>query len=404
MPIGSKEFDLLCACAAVEISPQRAARIAAAITAPDWNELLRLAEHHGVLPLLARTLKQQKIELPSHIRESLEQANQENIRRNLWFASELARILQHFENKNVRAIPYKGPVLAESVYGDLALRTFSDLDFLISPTDFDSARQALEELGYQPSEAWTAPVEDFWLKKGYERAFDGTAGKYLVELQWAVLPCFFAVDLRNDDLLARSSPSRLNDETVPQVRTRTLGAILGGAETRPLSPEDSLLVLCLHAAKHLWIRLLWLCDIAESMRVQPIDYALLLTRARELGALRMLGVSFWLAAKLLDADLTPEAQEVLTADREIAMLGGFFAERLACGASYDFESAEYFLLLRKLRERSRDRARYLWRLVWTPGVGDLASVSLPVPLFPLYRLVRLARLSRKLLYGAPRAT
>ncbi len=397
MPIGSKEFDLLCACAGVEISPQRATRIAAITTAVDWNELLRLAGHHGMLPLLARTLNQQNIEVPSRIRESLAQANQENLRRNLWFASELARILQHFESKNVRAIPYKGPVLAESVYGDLGLRTFSDLDFLILPADFNSARQALEELEYRPSETWRPPVERFWLKKGYECAFNGKAGKYLVELQWAVMPYFFAVDLRIEDLLARSSPSQLNNETVPQVRARTLGANLGTPGTRSLSPEDSLLVLCLHAAKHLWMRLLWLCDIAESVRAQPIDYPLLITRARELGILRMLGVSFWLAENLLGADLTSKAGEVLASDREVAMLGKFFAERLARGVSYDFESPEYFLLIRKLRERSMDRSRYLWRLVCTPGVSDLASVSLPEALFPLYRGVRLARLLRKLI-------
>ncbi len=379
MPLGSKEFDLLCACAGVEISPQRAA-IIATTTDLDWNGLLRLAEHHGVLPLVARTLEQQRVVPPSSIRESLKQANEENLRRNLWFASELARILQHFESKNVQAIPYKGPVLAESVYGDLALRTFSDLDFLISPADFDAARQALEELEYQPSETWSATVEHFWLKKGYERAFDSKAGKYLVELQWAVLPYFYAIGLRVDDLLARSSAL----QTAPAIRQ--------------LTPEDSLLLVCLHAAKHLWMRLLWLCDIAETMRALPIDYALLIMRARELGILRILGVSFWLTANLLDADLAPKAQEVLAADREVPILGKLFAERLARAVSYDFESAEYFLLIRRLRERALDRTRVLWRLLWTPGVSDLASERLPEALFPLYRLVRWARLSRKLFH------
>ena len=29
---------------------------------------------------------------------------------------------------------------------------------------------------------------------------------------------------------------------------------------------------CVHAAKHLWSHSLWLCDIAETVRLQRIDY------------------------------------------------------------------------------------------------------------------------------------
>jgi hypothetical protein len=80
------------------------------------------------------------------------------------------------------------------------------------------------------------------------------------------------------------------------------------------------------------------------------------------------------------------------ADPRVPILGREFAERLACGASYDFESTKYFRLIMKLRERPWDRWRYFWRLIWTPGTGDLAAVRLPEALFPLYRIVRIGRL------------
>ena len=377
----SREFDLLCACSGADVAPQRAARIADATAAElDWNELLRLAGYHGVLALVARSLRRHGRNIPPAIERSLQQADAENVRRSLWFASELARIAARFEKKHVKAVPYKGPLLAESVYGDLALRHFSDLDFLVSPADLGAAQQTLEQLDYQPSTDLSPSVERFWLENGYERSFDGKAGKYLVELQWALLPRFYAVDFRVGELLGRAGR-----------------ASLGGRDVPCLSPEDSLIALCLHAAKHLWMLLIWVCDIAESVRTQVIDYSLVVTRAGELGILRMLGVSFWLAQNLLCTDLPPAAQDLVARDPEVPILGQLFAERLARGATYDFESAEYFLLVRRLRERRADRWRYLWRLVWTPGVGDLAAVRLPEPLFPLYRLVRLARLLRKLI-------
>jgi hypothetical protein len=162
-----------------------------------------------------------------------------------------------------------------------------------------------------------------------------------------------------------------------------------------LSPEDSLLVLCLHAAKHLWTRLIWLTDIAETLRTQSIDYSLVAVRARGLGIVRILGVSFLLVKNVLRAELPKAAEEMIAEDPRAPALGREFSERLARGTPYGFESTEYFRLILKLRERRSDRLRYLWRLVWTPGAGDVATVRLSEPLFPLYRIVRVGRLIRK---------
>jgi hypothetical protein len=378
------EFALLCALAGAELSPERIERIANwNRSALDWSEVLRLAEHHGVLPLAARNLIEHARGLPPEIEHALGSAYEANLRRSLWFTAELARIMQHFERVQLRAIPYKGPVLAQSLYRDLGLRSFSDLDFLISSADFGRAQQALAEIGYRPSSVVTTvltpAVERFWLRTGYERSFDSAAGKNLVELQWALLPYFYGVDLSVDDLLARAG--------------RT---VVGGREVPCLSPEDSLLVLCLHAAKHLWTRLIWLADIAETLRIQTIDYALVFSQARSLGIARILGVSFWLVKNVLRAEIPKPAEETIAADVQVPALGAEFAERLARGAAYDFESTEYFRRTLRLRERRGDRWRYLWRLAWTPGTGDIAAVRLPGALFPLYRIVRIGRLLRKL--------
>jgi hypothetical protein len=367
--------------AGAKLSPQRLERIADwNLAALDWNEFLRLGERHGVLPLAARNLiEHQYADLvrgnPSKIEGSLRSSYETNLRRSLWLTAELARIMQHFERRQLRAVPFKGPALAQSLYGDVGLRSFSDLDFLIAPVDFERAKQALAEIGYRPAANITPAIERLWLRVGYERSFDGAAGKNLVELQWALLPHFYAIDFPLEDLLERAG--------------RT---VVGGREVPCLSPEDSLLVLCLHAAKHLWTRLIWLADIAETLGLPDIDYTLVSSRARELGIARILGVSFWLVKNVLQGELPKPVEEMTAADSQVAVLGSEIAGRLARGTPYDFESTEYFRLIMKLRERRRDRWRYLWRLVWTPGAGDIAAVRLPETLFPLYRVVRIGRL------------
>jgi len=378
------EFEFVCSLVGAELAPERIERIANwNRSALDWSEVLRLAEHHGVLPLVARNLIEHARGLPAEVERTLRSAYEANLRRSLWFTVELARIMQHFGRRQLRVVPYKGAVLAQSLYRNLGLRSFSDLDFLISSTDFGRAKQALAEIGYRPARDLTPAVERLWLRTGYERAFDSAAGKNLVEVQWALLPYFYGVDLGVEDLMARAG--------------RT---VVGGCEVPCLAPEDSLLVLCLHAAKHLWMRLIWLSDIAETLRTQSqaqtIDYSLAFGRARALGIDRILGVSFWLVKNVLRVQLPQAAEEMITADPRVSALGAEFAARLLRGASYDFESTEYFRLILKLRERRGDRWRYLWRLVWTPGVGDVAAVRLPEALFPLYRIVRMGRLMRKL--------
>ncbi|HMB82899.1 MAG TPA: nucleotidyltransferase family protein, partial [Terriglobales bacterium] len=151
-PQREDEFELLCALAGAELAPERVERIANwDLSTLNWSEILRLAEHHGVLPLAARNLIEYGRGLPPEIERSLRSAYKANLRRNLWFTAELARIMQHFERRQARAVPYKGPALAQSLYHDPGLRSFSDLDFLISSTDFEPAKQALAEIGYRPS-------------------------------------------------------------------------------------------------------------------------------------------------------------------------------------------------------------------------------------------------------------
>jgi hypothetical protein len=387
---GEDAFAFVCALASAELTPACRERVANwDYQVLDWSEVLCLADRHGVLPLVAHSLIESGgVEnargLPPEIERSLRSAYEANLRRSLWFTAELARIMRHFESWRLRALPYKGPVLAQALYHDLALRSFSDLDFLISSADFERAKQILAEIGYRPAAELPRAAEGFWLRMGYERSFDSAAGRNLVELQWALLPYFYSIDFPVDDLFARAGQT-----------------VVGGCEVPCLSPEDSLLALCLHAGKHLWTRLIWLTDIAEMVRsqsrTQAIDYALLLSRAHTMGIIRILGVSFWLVKNVLWAEIPKPAAEIIAVDPQASVLGAEFAGRLANSAGYDFESTKYFRLILKLRERRGDRWRYLWRLVWTPSAGDIAAVRLPEALFPLYRIVRIGRLMRKVL-------
>ena len=351
----------------------------------DWPQALRLAEQHGVMPLLYQALRDLPDLVPHTILEELRVRYEHNARKNLRFTAELIRILDCLESHDIAAIPFKGPVLAEAVYGDLALREFSDLDILVRPTDFLRAKDALRDLGFAPTSERSAAEERACLESGYERAFDGPAGRNLLEIQWGILPRFYAVDFNLDGFFARASHANM-----------------GGRTVKTLCPEDLLLVLCVHAAKHAWIRLCWLRDIAAVAQSQPLRWDRVLKEARKLGMERILGVSLLLADRLLGAGVPDPAPEKWRDDRGIEPLWDRIAPHLLNSEVYSTESLNYFRLMFRLRERASDRLRFALRLILTPGVGEWSVVRLPAALFPLYRVIRLFRLAGRVLrYRSP---
>src|SRR5207245_6416128 len=89
--------------------------------------------------------------VPAPVRDALRRRAEADARRNLRLAGELVRLLDRFARHGVAAVPYKGPLLAVRCYGDLALRPFRDLDFLIRPHDLAQAERALADHGYRPA-------------------------------------------------------------------------------------------------------------------------------------------------------------------------------------------------------------------------------------------------------------
>ena len=298
----------------------------------------------------------------------------------LWFTGELVRILRHLGARGVDAIPYKGPVLAQLLYRDIAARQFSDLDVLVAPKDVIRARTALAELGYLPVQKLTPRQERAYIESGYEYAFDGTAGKNLLELQWRILPRFYTVDLEVAALFDRAREIHL-----------------GGESFRMLGAEDLLIVLCVHAAKHVWTQLSWLCDIAQLVNSSTIDWDSALERILRLGIARIVVVNLLLAQQLLSLNLPSSIQKLLEQDRDAGAIVEEMIPIIAQSAHYDTESINYFRLMIRLRENWEDRTRFLWRLTTTPSVGEWSLVRLPAPLFSLYYAVRGVRLARRLL-------
>jgi hypothetical protein len=376
----SSEFDLLLACCADPRGDEHGERIHNILLRPlDWERMLRLVDHHRVVPQVYSELSALSDLIPVEHLNALRLRYEDNARKTLWFTGELVRIVGHLESMGIKALPYKGPVLAQTLYGEVTRRQFGDLDILILPTDVLKAKAALHDLGYEPAIELAPRIETAYVKTGYEYSFSAVHGSNLLELQWQVLPRFYSIDFDVADFFERADEIVIGDRQVPTIRG-----------------EDLLLVLCVHAAKHVWVQLSWLCDIAQLVRTRQLDWNAIHDEARRLGIERIVSLNLLLAQKLLGSPLHSSRQTwAFQKDPSTAVLDEIL-RIIERSAPYDTESLSYFRLMMRLRERWQDRGRLLWRLTVTPSVSEWSVVQLPQPLQPLYRLLRLSRLAKRL--------
>jgi hypothetical protein len=382
----SSEFDLLLACCAAPCGDEHGERIRNILSRPlDWERTLQLVDHHRVVPQVYSELSALSDMVPVQFLDALRFRYQDNARKTLWFTAELVRIVGYLESVGIKGLPYKGPVLAQTLYCEVTQRQFGDLDILILPADVLKAKAALLELGYKPGidlapRRELACVETAYVKSGYEYSFSAAHGSNLLELQWRILPRFYSVDFDVAEFFERV------DEIA-----------VGGRPMRTLQAEDLLLVLCVHAAKHVWVQLSWLCDIAQLAELRELDWNAIQDEASRLGIERIVTVTLVLTQKLLGSNLPPQIQKCLREDPSATVLANEIQRVVEGSTHYGTESLPYFRLMMRLRERWQDRARFLWRLALTPSISEWSAVRLPKLLQPLYRLVRVSRLAKRLI-------
>ena len=349
----------------------------------DWQKVVRLADHHGTSSLLHPKLAPCADVVPSTVLASLRHDFERNVRQSLFLAHELIRVLDGMEEHGVEVIPYKGIALSELYYGDMAVRQSGDIDLFVRKGDVARGKNVLRELGYVPRTTIPQNAEADYVATAYEWAFDNPEGKNLLELQWALQPRFYAVDLDMDG---------------PFERAET--ATVAGRRVKTFAPEDLLLMLAVHAAKHVWGRLIWLCDIAQILQRRNLNWDRVQARARELGIQRILHLTLLLGNRFLSMAIPAPMEQAIRADLAAHQLAEEIAVAVAAGVSYVEPQVSYFRLMMRLRERRVDRMRFLSRLTFTPGPGEWEAVRLPRVLAPVYRVVRLGRLAARFARGS----
>lgn len=258
----------------------------------DWEFFKTLSIHHRVFPLLHSKVKQVADRVPVRLLQWFEQCYKQNTFKMLRLSAEMECISNLFSAQNIKTLFLKGPVLAQDLYGDLSLRTSSDLDFLIPIEHLQQAEELLVNAGYEKDDYIETVLNDWRWRHHHVTYFHPQKGMK-VEIHWRLHPGP-GKEPRFEELWERRKKSDLTSSPV---------YLLGR--------EDLFVFLVAHGARHGWSRLRWLVDIRQMMEME-MDWKRVCQLFFTYHHPHLGGQAIRLASCLLDAKVTGEMNPLLT--------------------------------------------------------------------------------------------
>ena len=166
--------------------------------------------------------------------------------------------------------------------------------------------------------------------------------------------------------------------------------MLAGAEVPGMSPEITLLVLCMHGSKHVSSRLIWICDVAQLLDSSPdLDWKDVTEEAKRSGLWRSLALGVLLARGVAAPPVPQGVLRRFERDATACRLARHIQENLFdAPGSTPMSRIPYSIQLLALQ----DRVRLLSFDFLRPNERDRAAIRLPQWLHALYYLVRPVRI------------
>jgi hypothetical protein len=270
-------------------------------TDSDWERFSECIRQNGIGPMVYHSIQRSGLAgmIPLITLLELKCAYYGNAARNELLYCELREVLRALKTAGTAVIVLKGAALAETVYGNRALRWMSDIDLLVRKEELSCAEDRLAAIGYVLEQHQQSKE---WLKQHYYHLVFRRKGGVPIEVHWHL-----------------DRPNRAFSIDLDGIWKRAVPATIAGVEALVLSPEDLLPYLCHHTACHHVLDggLRTLCDIAETTQryCQQIEWDEVTKHAREWRIERYVYLTLRLAKELLEAAVPDSVLDALKPER-----------------------------------------------------------------------------------------
>ena len=377
----TRETELLVLCSRKTIDHAMKKRIVDLVAEPvDWERILLMSVKHKTYPLVQAALKTVCPDsVPVDVMTRLGSWCVRNGARNMVLCKSLSMVLDLLANNDIQALPFKGPVLAESVYGDTSLRVYSDLDLLVSKKDAFKARNILVATGFIPDlDLDETQVVTYLNKENFFR-LTGPDGMTVIDLHWEMSGRYSLIPMYLEDL-----------------EKHIVVQDILGRNVKILNPPALLVYLSLHNASHGWDSLEAAACMAEVICSSNLyDGETMMTMARRYHAVRALFVALQVSKKLYHVRLPAEICKAMEKEKHVVRLAdGIIAKLLDFTDASQKETWSWRFSMTHLilRDSLADAMLYALRLIFLPTVKEWMMFSLSPSFTPLYYGLRPFRL------------
>ena len=347
----------------------------------DWEYLVNAAVFHKVHLLLSQCLETICPEAVKQTAlEKLRFETKSNAARSLLFVNKLLAILDLLGRHHIQAIPFKGPVLAERVYGDAGLRQSVDLDILVDKKDAFKAMRLFENQGFFPEIVLDEKQFPAYVAQKNSIAMAIPESILAVDLHW---------EMSGNYVFEPLVLNRIKNDLAP----------VSFAGKTVLQPNKELLLvyLCLHGTRDCWKDLESLSSIAALIQShEKWDWNRVMALADRLHCRRMLRLTLMLVFDLFHVNLPQTVLAFVENDPAVSPLANavcktlFDPDRLN---SVSEPKTKFSFFHLKVRDTLRDRIRYIRHLFFGATVQEWRYFPLPGRLSFLYGLLRPVRLA-----------
>jgi len=314
----------------------------------DWSCFLEKAREEGVSPIVFQTLPgivAGRTAIPGYVTDELKKDYYLSAKKNILTLNALGNILDVFNKAGLDVIVLKGAALAETAYGNLALRPMSDVDLLVKKEDLNRINEQLKGLGYYPA----------------DRSFDDVDfnSTYLTSL-----------DYRNP---RKNAPSfhihwHFVNSTIPNesyigmikigdIWHDAVRANIADTETWVMSPHHLIIHLAEHALRvtHSLSKLIYFCDIDRSINYygKRLDWNLLVKETIRFNLNKMVYTTLYFSHYFIEAKIPEDVLQKLKPERfsipEIIFMRKTAGNKRAPGMSYLIHLSMNKGLAKKLR-------------------------------------------------------
>ncbi len=231
----------------------------------NWDLVAKIAHAQWLAPLIYSVIREEGL-LPAMLEEEFRAFYIENGLHNARQFDHVGKLITAFAGAGIPLLVLKGAALAETVYGNIALRRMIDVDILVHRNNVEKSLKLLAGLDYATVDPETHPG----MITQYENEVmlvRSQGFKMPLELHWSLL----------------DSPHYQNKVEMDWFWQTAERARIGNSQGLVLGLEALIIHLCSHLMLHHQGRgLMWLHDIAELLgqNQEAINWDALLTKAQ----------------------------------------------------------------------------------------------------------------------------